>query len=49
MYNTNWSRKELNSQKLGCFGEYYAKMALASYGLDIFTSEVDDHRHHAKL
>lgn len=43
MYNTNWSRKELNSQKLGCFGEYYAKMALASYGLDIFTSEVDDH------
>ncbi len=43
MYNKLWSRKELTPQKLGTFGEYYAKMALASYGLDIFTSEVDDH------
>lgn len=43
MYNKIWSRKELSPQKLGTFGEYYAKMALASYGLDIFTSEVDDH------
>lgn len=27
MYNLNWSRDELqNRQKLGTFGEYYAKM-----------------------
>lgn len=43
MINTKWSRQELNSQKLGCFGEYYAKMALASYGFGIYSSEVDDH------
>lgn len=43
MYNLNWSRKELNRQKLGTFGEYYAKMALASYGMSIYSSEVDDH------
>lgn len=43
MYNLNWSRKELSRQKLGTFGEYYAKMALASYGMSIYTSEVDDH------
>lgn len=43
MYNLIWSRKELTRQKLGTFCEYYAKMALASYGLSIYTSEVDDH------
>lgn len=44
MYNLNWSRESLrNSQKLGTFGEYYAKMSLASYGMSIYTSEVDDH------
>ncbi|MGI5962823.1 MAG: hypothetical protein ACOX7N_03785 [Lawsonibacter sp.] len=43
MYNLNWSRKELTPQKLGTFCEYYAKMSLASYGMSIFTSEVDDH------
>lgn len=43
MYNLNWSRKELTSQKLGTFGEYYAKMALTSYGMNVYTSEVDDH------
>lgn len=44
MYNLNWSRDELqNRQKLGTFGEYYAKMTLASYGMSIYTSEVDDH------
>ncbi len=43
MYNLIWSRSELTSQKLGTFCEYYAKMTLASYGLDIYTSEVDDH------
>ena len=41
--NLNWSRKELTRQKLGTFGEYYAKMALASYGMSIYTAEVDDH------
>lgn len=43
MYNLNWSRKELTRQKLGTFCEYYAKMSLASYGMSIYTSEVDDH------
>ena len=43
MYNLNWSRDDLSPQKLGTFGEYYAKMTLASYGVDIYTSEVDDH------
>ena len=43
MYNLNWSRKELTKQRLGTFGEYYAKMTLASYGMSIYTSEVDDH------
>lgn len=43
MYNLDWSRKELTRQKLGTFCEYYAKMSLTSYGLSIYTSEVDDH------
>lgn len=43
MFNLNWSRKELTRQRLGTFGEYYAKMTLASYGMSIYTSEVDDH------
>lgn len=43
MYNLNWSRKELTPQKLGVFGEYYAKMALISYGINVYTAEVDDH------
>ena len=43
MYNLFWSRPSLTPQKLGKFCEYYAKMTLTSYGLDIYTSEVDDH------
>lgn len=43
MYNLNWSRKELTPQKLGVFGEYYAKMSLMSYGISVYTTEVDDH------
>ena len=43
MYNLNWSRAELTPQRLGTFCEYYAKMTLASYGLRIYTAEVDDH------
>ena len=41
MPNTNWSI--LTSLQLGKYAEYYAKMELASYGLDVYTSEVDDH------
>ena len=43
MYNLNWSRDNLTPQKLGTFCEYYAKMALTSYGLSVYTAEVDDH------
>ena len=43
MYNLNWSRKVLSPQKLGVFCEYYAKMALTSYGMSVYTAEVDDH------
>lgn len=43
MFNLDWTRKELTRQRLGTFGEYYAKMVLASYGMSIYTSEVDDH------
>ena len=42
-YNTLWSRKELTAQKVGAFCEYYAKMTLISYGINIYTSEIDDH------
>lgn len=41
MPNLNWSM--LNSLQLGRYAEYYAKMEFASYGLDVYTSEVDDH------
>ena len=43
LYDLKWSKKELTRQKLGTFCEYYAKMVLASYGMNIFTSEIDDH------
>lgn len=38
---TNWSK--LNSLQLSRYAEYYAKMEVASYGLEVYTSEVDDH------
>ena len=41
MANTKW--KKLNRMQLGRYAEYYAKMEFASYGLDVYTSEVDDH------
>jgi hypothetical protein len=41
MPNTKWS--ELNHMQLGRYAEYYAKMEFASYGFDVYTSEVDDH------
>lgn len=41
MANTKWSI--LNRMQLGEYAEYYAKMEFASYDLDVYTSEVDDH------
>lgn len=41
MPNTNWSK--LNHLQLGRYAEYYAKMEFASYGYEVYTSEVDDH------
>jgi len=41
MPNTNWSK--LNNMQLGRYAEYYAKMEFASYGFEVYTSEVDDH------
>lgn len=41
MPNTKWS--ELDAQQLGRYAEYYSKMEFASYGLEVYTSEVDDH------
>lgn len=41
MPNMNWSK--LNSIQLGRYAEYYAKMEFASYGFEVYTSEVDDH------
>ncbi len=38
---SEWSK--LNHLQLGRYAEYYAKMEFASYGLDVYTSEVDDH------
>ena len=41
MPNKNWS--ELKHLQLGRYAEYYAKMEFASYGFEVYTSEVDDH------
>lgn len=41
MPNTIWSK--LNHLQLGRYAEYYAKMEFASYGFEVYTSEVDDH------
>lgn len=41
MPNTKWS--ELNNLQLGRYAEYYAKMEFASYGFEVYSSEVDDH------
>ncbi len=41
MPNTVWSK--LNSLQLGRYAEYFAKMEFASYGLEVYTCEVDDH------
>ncbi len=41
MTNCDWTR--LNALQIGRYAEYYAKMEFASYGFEIYTSEVDDH------
>lgn len=41
MPNLHWS--ELTPLQLGRYAEYYAKMEFASYGYEVYTSEVDDH------
>lgn len=44
MPSMDWEKLSKESkQKFGMYGEYFAKMEFASYGLDVFTSEVDDH------
>ncbi|WP_339279114.1 DUF4365 domain-containing protein [Paenibacillus sp. FSL W8-1187] len=40
MPNKNWGA--LNSLQLGRYAEYFAKMEFASYGLEVFSSKVDD-------
>ena len=41
MPNLKWS--ELSPLQLGRYAEYYAKMEFASYGYEVYNSEVDDH------
>lgn len=41
MPNKNWS--DLNPLQMGRYAEYFAKMEFASYGLEVYTTEVDDH------
>lgn len=41
MPNTNWAG--LNGLQIGRYAEYYAKMEMASYGFEVYTTEVDDH------
>lgn len=41
MPNLKWSG--LTHLQLGRYAEYYAKMEFASYGFEVYTSEVDDH------
>lgn len=44
MPKMDWkSLSEQSRSKFGAYGEYYAKMEFASYGFDVFISEVDDH------
>ncbi|MED3575847.1 DUF4365 domain-containing protein [Cytobacillus praedii] len=41
MPNTDWTK--LGKLQMGRYAEYFAKMEFASYGCDVYTSEVDDH------
>ncbi|VAV83969.1 hypothetical protein MNBD_DELTA01-1542 [hydrothermal vent metagenome] len=40
MRRYNWSR--LNNQQVGTYTEYFVKMELTMYGLQVYTTEVDD-------
>ena len=40
MPNTDWTK--LSSLQVGKYAEYFAKMEFASYGLEVYTTEVDD-------
>lgn len=42
MYNLHWSGNNLTALAVGAFCEHYAKMALLSYGVNIYTPEIDD-------
>lgn len=39
----NSNRAELNPMQPGKYAEYYAKMEFASYGFEVYSSEVDGH------
>ena len=41
MPRLKWS--ELTTMQFGRYAEYYAKMEFASYGFEVYSSEVDDH------
>lgn len=41
MPNMNWNA--LSPLQLGRYAEYFAKMEFASYGIEVYTTEVDDH------
>ena len=41
MPNLKWSN--LNHMQIGKYAEYFSKMEFTSYGLYVYTSEVDDH------
>ena len=41
MPNMDWDK--LSRLQIGRYAEYYAKMEFASYGFEVYTSEVDDH------
>ena len=41
MASTKWDA--LSPLQVGRYGEYYAKMEFASYGFEVYTSEVDVH------
>ena len=41
MISTNWNK--LTAQQIGKCGELYAQMTFLSYGMDVYSPEVDDH------
>lgn len=41
MPNLHWEK--LEKLQIGRYGEYFAKMEFASYGLQVYSPEIDDH------